>query len=195
MRVAWQYRLSLTEQKTGMFAKMSRAMDIYHDLRVKSGSKKTLDSISWTNSNIDYHQHLSMLSAVVTLTFHDCSVRRILGLPDSAVVTDMLKQLASQKLKETESDRSDCFIKKFKVDSVSQKRNIWEAADEVILNHNNPFTVAGIDSVMRKMDLDAESRLITLDTLMWKPEHHLSELFPNPSSVLYSPTAPWKRKP
>lgn len=57
VQIVWlhkQYEISLKEQETEVFDIMSNAIEKYRDIRLLSSRPGSYDTISWSNSNINY---------------------------------------------------------------------------------------------------------------------------------------------
>lgn len=199
VQIVWlrkQYEISLKEQETEVFDIMSNAIENYRDIRLLSSRPNSYDTISWSNSNIDYKRtNRSTQSAVVTLTFYDGDVHKILGLDDSVKLTKGMKDLAIEKTHDYK-DLSKLVnaVKKFEVDSTPLRTDIWSAADEVTLDYNHPFTITGIDSIAKKAGIDAKIRLVSPDSLLWNPVHRLHGSMFRPVMTAVFPYATLEKK-
>ena len=199
VQIVWlrkQYEISLKEQETEVFDIMSNAIEKYRDIRLLSSRPDSYDTISWSNSNIDYKRtNRSTQSAVVTLTFYDGDVHKILGLDDSVKLTKGMKDRAIEKTHDYK-DLSKLVnaVKKFEVDSTPLRTDIWSAADEVTLDYNHPFTITGIDSIAKKAGIDAKIRLVSPDSLLWNPVHRLHGSMFRPVMTAVFPYATLEKK-
>ncbi len=190
VQIIWlykQYNVTLDVEQEKNFKLMGLVVQKYNDIRKLDTSYNDSTTIAWSNTNIDYKSHGSKQTSTVTNSFYMYKVTDLLGLPDTVDVTSDMRTKARELINFMEPDSDHTDVKRLEVHDMPLKTNVWDMADEITLDHNSPFTIEGVDSVMKQFGMIASVSLTTVDSLMIDPEiikdgsffrHEIKGVFP-----------------
>ncbi len=169
VQIIWlykQYNVTLDVEQEKNFKLMGLVVQKYNDIRKLDTSYNDSTTIAWSNTNIDYKSHGSKQTSTVTNSFYMYKVTDLLGLPDTVDVTSDMRTKARELINFMEPDSDHTDVKRFEVHDMPLKTNVWDMADEITLDHNSPFTIEGVDSVMKQFGMIASVSLTTVDSRM-----------------------------
>lgn len=171
MQVYWlygRYEYSLTEYENISCEIISNAIIEYNNERAKQSPVK---KIARTQSS--YQMNTDVDSAGnrrrnVTVTTKEIDGRKILGIADDRDLTPeemtRLKELVLDSL-----DMVDAKIATVDASSAPSDGVAWNAMRNFDNEIQSPFTIEGIDSILRKNNINAEISLILQDSVTWNP--------------------------
>jgi len=171
MQVYWlygRYEYSLTEYENISGEIISNAIDEYNNERAKHSVVK---KIARTQSS--YQMNTDVDSAGnrrrnVTVTTKEIDGRKILGIAEKRDLTpEEIKRL--QQLVLDSLDTVDAKIATVDATSAPSDGVAWNAMRNFDHEIQSPFTIVGIDSILRKSKLNAEITLILQDSVTWEP--------------------------
>lgn len=171
MQMYWlygRYEYSLSEFENIYGEKIANAIVEYNNVRAKHSVEK---KIARTQSS--YQMNTDVDSAGnrrrnVTVTTKEIDGRKILGI---AEVRDLTTE-EKKRLQELVFDSLDMVdAKTATVDASSAPSDgvAWNAMRNFDNEIQSPFTIQGIDSILRKRDINADISLILQDSVTWEP--------------------------
>lgn len=196
MQVYWlygRYEYSLTEYENISGEKISNAIDEYNNERAKHSVVK---KIARTQSS--YQMNTDVDSAGnrrrnVTVTTKEIDGRKILGIAEKRDLTpEEIKRL--QQLVLDSLDTVDAKIATVDATSAPSDGVAWNAMRNFDHEIQSPFTIVGIDSILRKSNLNAEITLILQDSLTWEPVTIRHSSVIAPSFKVITPYSELERK-
>jgi hypothetical protein len=182
MQVYWlcgRYEYSISEYENNSVEVISNAITEYNNERAKhSGVKK----ISRTQSS--YQMNTDVDSAgnrhrIVTVTTKEIDGRKILGITEERDLTPEEKRKL-QELVLDSLDMVDTRIATVDASSAPSDGIAWNAMRNFDHEIQSPFTTVGIDTLLRRSNLNAEITLILQDSVTWEPVtiRHTSAISP-----------------
>ncbi len=182
MQVYWlygRYEYSLTEYENISIEKISNAIVEYNNERAKHSALK---KISRTQSS--YQMETDVDSAGnrrrnVTVTTKEIDGRKILGIAEKRNLTPeemkILQELVLDSL-----EMVDLKIATVDASSAPSDGVAWNAMRNFDNEIQSPFTIDGIDSILRKNNINAKITLILQDSVTWETttKHHSSIISP-----------------
>lgn len=171
MQAYWlygRYEYSLSEYENISGETISNAIAEYNNERAKHTAVK---KIARTQSS--YQMNTDVDSAGnrrrnVTVTTKEIDGRKILGIKEKRDLTpEEMKRL--QELVFDSLEMVDAKIAKVDATSAPSDGVAWNAMRNFDHEIQSPFTIIGIDSILRKSDLNAEITLILQDSVTWEP--------------------------
>lgn len=196
MQVYWlygRYEYSLTEYENISGEKISNAIDEYNNERAKHSVVK---KIARTQSS--YQMNTDVDSAGnrrrnVTVTTKEIDGRKILGIAEKRDLTpEEIKRL--QQLVLDSLDTVDAKIATVDATSAPSDGVAWNAMRNFDHEIQSPFTIVGIDSILRKSNLNAEITLILQDSVTWEPVTIRHSSVIAPSFKVITPYSELERK-
>ncbi len=183
MQVYWlysRYEYSLWEYEDNATASIAEALDQYYKEREASYKKSNNGTRHQAEYNMNYYvDSIGKQGRSVTVTTKSFNGRNILGIKEDRKLTDeeieRLAKIVSDSIEAVE-------LKKASMDASSAPSDgaAWGGMKNFELEVESPFTVEGIDSVLRKANIDADISLTISDSVIWKPisSRHTSILNP-----------------
>ena len=171
MQVYWlygRYEYTLSEYEDISCEIISNAIAEYNNERSKRSAVK---KIARTQSS--YQMNTDVDSAGnrrrnVTVTTKEIDGRKILGIADKRDLTpEEMKRL--QELVLDSLEMVDAKIATVDATSAPSDGIAWNAMRNFDSEIQSPFTTVGIDSILRKSNLNAEITLILQDSVTWEP--------------------------
>lgn len=171
MQVYWlygRYEYSLSEYENIQIENISNAITEYNNERAKHSSVK---KIARTQSS--YQMNTDVDSAgnqrrTVTVTTKEIDGRKILGIAEERNLTpEEMKKL--QELVLDSLDMVDAKIATVDASGAPSDGVAWNAMRNFDNEIQSPFTTEGIDSILRKGNLNAEITLVLQDSVTWEP--------------------------
>ncbi len=171
MQVYWlygRYEYSLSEYENIQIENISNAITEYNNERAKHSAVK---KIARTQSS--YQMNTDVDSAgnqrrTVTVTTKEIDGRKILGIAEERNLTpEEMKKL--QELVLDSLDMVDAKIATVDASGAPSDGVAWNAMRNFDNEIQSPFTTEGIDSILRKGNLNAEITLVLQDSVTWEP--------------------------
>lgn len=171
MQVYWlygRYEYTLSEYEDISCEIISNAIAEYNNERSKRSAVK---KIARTQSS--YQMNTDVDSAGnrrrnVTVTTKEIDGRKLLGIADKRDLTpEEMKRL--QELVLDSLEMVDAKIATVDATSAPSDGIAWNAMRNFDSEIQSPFTTVGIDSILRKSNLNAEITLILQDSVTWEP--------------------------
>lgn len=196
MQAYWlygRYEYSLTEYENNSGELISNALAEYNNERAKHTAVK---KIARTQSS--YQMNTDVDSAGnrrrnVTVTTKEIDGRKILGIAEKRDLTpEEMKRL--QELVFDSIEMVDAKIAKVDASSAPSDGVAWNAMRNFDHEIQSPFTIIGIDSILRKSNLNAEITLILQDSVTWEPVTIRHSSVINPSFKVITPYSELERK-
>lgn len=183
MQAYWlysRYEFSIREYEDKTGVTIEKALDEYSRLRsamlVSPYNMTTVQSAYNLNTDID---STGRQTRKVTVTSHKFNARHMLGIQEDRDLT--LEEKV--RLAEMVADSMNIITTKesaLDVSAAPSDAAAWTAMKNFEFEFQHPFTVEGIDSLLRKEDIDADITLAVTDTMMWRPQsmRHVSVFVP-----------------
>ncbi len=182
MQVYWlfgRYEYSISEYENNSVEVISNAITEYNNERAKHSAVK---KISRTQSS--YQMNTDVDSAgnrhrIVTVTTKEIDGRKILGITEERDITPEEKRKL-QELVLDSLDMVDTRIATVDASSAPSDGIAWNAMRNFDHEIQSPFTTVGIDTLLRRSNLNAEITLILQDSVTWEPVtiRHTSAISP-----------------
>ena len=191
MQVYWlygRYEFSLREYEHHTEAVISDIIVEYNKERDKKGTGDINTSYSMSHG-VDSTGKTSR-KVTVTSSFNG---RKLLGIDEERNLTDeeieRLAEIVSDSLQRVEE-------KKLSIDASTAPSDgaAWAAMRNFELEVQSPFTVQGLDSLLKKENITAILSLTTTDSIMWKSAMLGHKSFVNPHFQIISPYSELERK-
>lgn len=192
MQMYWlysRYEYSLREYEHHTEAIIADALVEYNKARTKNVIAKINSSYRMSHG-VDSAGHSSR-KVIVSSTVMDG--RKLLGINEKRNLTeeemDRLVKLVSDSMEQVEEKRLSVDASTAPSDGIA-----WAAMQNFDLEIQSPFTVQGIDSLLKKENINANISLITTDSLMWKSVTLSHKSAVNPYFQVISPYSELERK-
>ncbi len=191
MQMYWlygRYEFSLREYEHHTEAVIADVIVEYNKERDKKGTGDINTSYSMSHG-VDSAGNTSR-KVTVSSSFNG---RKLLGIDEERNLTDeekeRLAEIVSDSLQRIEE-------KKLSIDASTAPSDgaAWAAMRNFELEVQSPFTIQGLDSLLKKENINAVLSLTTTDSLMWKSEMHGHKSFVNPHFQIISPYSELERK-
>lgn len=174
MQCRWlvsQYRYSIQEYEKEMSGQISLMMQEYDQARRDWTNRTDNPDVTVSNMNMDHsshdNTHTQDIKATVTTKFYN--THKILNIPADSVLSVEDKHRISEIVNSMRAKETDVIVREYKLNDISQENDIWNAMRNVELDIKCPFTIRGIDSIMRKHGVKASLRCLTTDSIEWNP--------------------------
>ncbi len=183
MQAYWLYtrfEYSLIEYENISSDKISGAIVEYNKVRATHSpmTKESTKIQSSYNMNTDTKSDGSR-KRTVTVTTRELNGRKLLGIVENRKLTpEEMKRL--EELVLDSLDMVDAKVATVDASNAPSDGIAWNAMKNFENEIRSPFTIEGIDSILRKHGLIAEISLILQDSVTWEPvvERHSSILSP-----------------
>lgn len=191
MQAYWlygRYEFSLREYEHHTEAVIADVLVEYNKERDKKGVGEIKTSYSLSHG-VDSAGHTSR-KVTVTSSFNG---RKLLGIDEERNLTDeeieRLAEIVTDSLNRVEE-------KKLSIDASTAPSDgaAWAAMRNFDLEVQSPFTIQGLDSLLKKENITAILSLTTTDSIMWKLAMHGHKSFVNPHFQIISPYSELERK-
>lgn len=169
MQAYWlyvRYENSLQEYEKRAQHVIEKALDDYNKLRLQSipREKTIVQTINNLNTDIDSAGVQKRTATISSFIFDG---RELLGIKENRKLTkeemDRLAAIVSDRVAAKEK-----IIVSFDATSAPSDGASWNAMKNYELEVGAPFSIEGIDSLLRKEINEAEISLIVTDSMMWK---------------------------
>lgn len=171
MQLYWlygRYEYSLSEYENIQIENISNAITEYNNERAKHSAVK---KIARTQSSYQMNTDIDSVGnrrRTVTVTTKEIDGRKILGIAEERDLTpEEMKRL--QELVMDSLDMVDAKIATVDASGAPSDGVAWNAMRNFDHEIQSPFTTEGIDSILRKGNLNAEITLVLQDSVTWEP--------------------------
>ncbi len=191
MQVYWlygRYEFSLREYEHHTEAVIADVIVEYNKERDKKGTGDINTSYSMSHG-VDSAGNTSR-KVTVSSSFNG---RKLLGIDEERNLTDeekeRLAEIVSDSLQRIEE-------KKLSIDASTAPSDgaAWAAMRNFELEVQSPFTIQGLDSLLKKENINAVLSLTTTDSIIWKSAMHGHKSFVDPHFQIISPYSELERK-
>jgi len=191
MQMYWlygRYEFSLREYEHHTEAVIADVIVEYNKERDKKGTGDINTSYSMSHG-VDSAGNTSR-KVTVSSSFNG---RKLLGIDEERNLTDeekeRLAEIVSDSLKRIEE-------KKLSIDASTAPSDgaAWAAMRNFELEVQSPFTIQGLDSLLKKENINAVLSLTTTDSIMWKSAMYGHKSFVYPHFQIISPYSELERK-
>jgi len=191
MQMYWlygRYEFSLREYEHHTEAVIADVIVEYNKERDKKGTGDINTSYSLSHG-VDSAGNTSR-KVTVSSSFNG---RKLLGIDEERNLTDeekeRLAEIVSDSLQRVEE-------KKLSIDASTAPSDgaAWAAMRNFELEVQSPFTVQGLDSLLKKENIKAVISLTTTDSIIWKSAMHGHKSFVDPHFQIISPYSELERK-
>lgn len=197
MQAYWlygRYDYTLLEYEIKTQVRIDSILNEYDQLRTKStiniGDVTTTRTINNLNIDVDSLGRRTSTATVKTRTYNAI---RLLGITEKRKLTKNEMEKLS-KLLEDSLLASVTRVASFDVSSAPDDGAAWSAMNRYELDVRSPFTVEGIDSLLRKDDIRAEVSLAVTDSMIWKTVVMPHTSIFNPHFVITHPYSELEKK-
>ena len=188
-----RYEFSLTEYERSLAERIEKCVDEYNEIREtypdsrpeSLRNKENCNAISVPTFSLQQTYGDSVKTTrkakIYTYLF---SAHELLGLKPGTPLTDEQKTKAAQLAQEQTKAPADSAV--FDASGARDENEAWNATRNVSTERKCRFTVAGLDSVMKKNEIYAEATLIGADSMVWDTtsEFNISILKPSVSLTI-----------
>lgn len=191
MQMYWlygRYEFSLREYEHHTEAVIADVIVEYNKERDKKGTGDINTSYSMSHG-VDSAGNTSR-KVTVSSSFNG---RKLLGIDEERNLTDeekeRLAEIVSDSLQRIEE-------KKLSIDASTAPSDgaAWAAMRNFELEVQSPFTIQGLDSLLKKENINAVLSLTTTDSIMWKSAMYSHKSFVYPHFQIISPYSELERK-
>ena len=191
MQMYWlygRYEFSLREYEHHTEAVIADVIVEYNKERDKKGTGDINTSYSMSHG-VDSAGNTSR-KVTVSSSFNG---RKLLGIDEERNLTDeekeRLAEIVSDSLQRIEE-------KKLSIDASTAPSDgaAWAAMRNFELEVQSPFTIQGLDSLLKKENINAVLSLTTTDSIMWKSAMYGQKSFVYPHFQIISPYSELERK-
>lgn len=189
-----RYEYSLHEYESGAQANIEKILVEYNKLRatLDPNTENLTTTRTINNLNIDVDS-LGKQVTTATVKTRVFNASRLLGITKKRELTEEeMNRLA--KLVEDSLLAVDTKIASFDASSAPNSGAVWNAMNNFELNERSPFTVDGIDSLLRKNNINADISLIVADSIIWKAASTPHTSIINPHFTIEYPYSELERK-
>lgn len=184
-----RYEYSLSEYEYHAEAVIADVLVEYNKERNKKRIGRITSSYSM-NHGVDSVGQGTRKVTVKSTVFNG---RKLLGINEERKLTKeeikRLKEIVTDSLERVEEKRLSIDASTAPSDGIA-----WAAMQNFDLEVQSPFTIQGVDSLLRKEDINAEISLTITDSLMWKPVAYGHGSLINPHFKVISPYSELERK-
>lgn len=197
MQIYWlynRYEYSLTEYENISGKKISNAIIEYNKVRAEhSPITKEAIKIRSSFSMNTYLDSAGNRRRKVTVTIRELNGRKLLGIVENRKLTlDEMERL--EKLVLDTLDKVDTKIATADVSNSPSDGAAWNAMKNYENEIQSPFTAEGIDSILRRENLNAKISLVVQDSMTWAPVTLPHSSVFSPSFKVVTPYSELERK-
>lgn len=189
-----RYEFSITEYERSLAERIVKCVNEYNGIRETYPDFRPEDLRDKENCNV-----LSVPTYSLQQTYGDSvkttrkakiytylfSAHELLGLKPGTPLTDEQKTKAAQLAQEQTKAPADSAV--FDASGARDENEAWQATRNVSTERKCRFTIAGLDSMMKKNDLKAEATLISADSMVWNTKSEFNKSILKPSVSLTIP--------
>lgn len=179
MQMFWlhgRYEHSLGEYERGLSERISKCVDDYNTIREKMSDTRA-DSLKDKGNGADV---LSLPTFSLQQEYGDTvkttrtariytylfSAHELLGLEPGTPLTDEQKRKAADLAQLQMAEPADSAV--FDASGARDEQEAWTATNNIHLERKCPFRTDGIDSLLRKSGIKAETTLVQADSTVWR---------------------------
>ncbi|MDE6787504.1 MAG: hypothetical protein K2J46_10775, partial [Muribaculaceae bacterium] len=166
-----QYRMTIDNEKASLMENLNAAITEYGYIRFSSSDKTDSLVTSYTRSALSYGKNDTIVQGYVEIKIsHETrKIRDLLKITDNRPISKEDKEKASQILSTLPFDSLRNPVKTYRLPTSTDASKLYEAMSDASTESRCPFTLNGIDSILRKKDLTVTTGLAISDTLLWRP--------------------------
>ena len=186
-----QYRMTIGNEQAILMENLNASIADYRYIRL-SASDKTEKSDSGVTSHIksiiSYGKNDTANREYIDINIlqETLKTRDILKISDDIPITKEDRERAALMLAMLPTDSLYIPFKTFRVPSSTDPALLYEAVTDASNELRTPFKKSDIDSILRTKNIMVETRLMTCDSLLWKPIVNISFNLLKPEiSVIY----------
>lgn len=193
MQLYWlygRYQFSLKECESQLSEKVEEAFNIYHENRWYTNS---LDTAHNMPSRVTFGLSESLSQELgdklttrrtATVTTYHLSASELLGLKNVSSLSPEQREEAFEKAFRQHATKED---KVYDATSAPSEGYAWNAARNVKLESETPFTTEGLDSCLSKEGVKAKVELVKTDSMEWNRKMIPARKLYKPSVTFYYP--------
>lgn len=191
-----QFRMTVNDEKVRLLEALNSAISDYRYIRFSYSDKSDSLVTSHTKSSINYaKKHPANMDYVHIEILHQTrKIRDILNLSENHPITKNDKEQAGQILADMPFDSLHGKIIAYDVERTTESALLYDAVNDATNELRIPFTKIGIDSILRKKNIEVETTLLRCDSLMWKPYVTASRNLLKPELTILYPYSPLDHK-
>ncbi|MDE5881185.1 MAG: HAMP domain-containing histidine kinase, partial [Muribaculaceae bacterium] len=194
-----QYRMTIDNEKASLMENLNASIADYRYIRLTASNKtKKSDNnvTSHIRSIINYGKDNAETQEYIDIDIiqETQNTRDILNISDGVPITNEDREKAGMMLAMLPPDSLHSTIKSFRVPSSTDPALLYEAVTDASNELKTPFTKTDIDSILRTKDIMVETRLMTCDSLLWKPIVNISLNLLKPGISVIYPYSPLDNK-
>lgn len=166
-----QYRMTIDNEQATLMENLNASVTEYGYIRFSTSDKSDSLVTSYTRSAISYKKNDTDNPGYVEIKIsHETRrIHDLLKITDNRTITKEDKDKASQILSTLPFDSLRNPVKSYRLPSTIDAAKLYEAMNEASTELRCPFTLIGIDSILRKKDIKVTTNLAISDSLLWKP--------------------------
>lgn len=186
MQLYWlygRYQFSLKECESRLSEKVEEAFTTYHENRWHTNSLDTIPSRTSFGISQTFGDKIATKRQAIITTYH-LSASEILGLNKATVLSPEQREKALEMAFQHHATKEDTI---FDASSAPSEGYAWNAARNVKLESETPFTTEGLDSCLSKVGVEADVELVKTDSMEWTNRMIPARKLYKPSVTFYYP--------
>lgn len=164
-----RYEYTLQEYEKRMESVIERTLAEYNKVRVSYSTKfdgvTTVHSLNNLNMDVD---SMGRQKRTATITTRVYNANELLGIKEKREFTKEEREKLSAMIVADSIAATDTQKTSVDVTSASSDGMAWNAMKNFEIEVQSPFSIEGIDSLLRKENIDAAIALVVTDSIMWK---------------------------
>lgn len=182
MQMFWlygRYELNLDEYEQSLNARVAECVDRYYDLREISSKERLNDSSAQKTGGkylLPYYRSIisinhgpqGVTSRKIIVYSYEQPIKDILGpsIIGSGAAKQQIQEL-TEKIDVVKELAVDSTV--YEAAGAKDETDAWKSFQNILLENRIPFTIEGIDSVLKKAGIKAEVSLAKADSMVWRP--------------------------
>lgn len=186
-----RYEFALQDYERKLAERIVRCVDVYNEIRDKS-SGRNQDSTLRDDSRIELpsisitHKYGDTVKTTRTARIftYRASAYDLLGIRPGTPLTEEMKKRAIDLAQQNMKEPADSGV--YDASGAKDENEAWTASNNVQIERKCPFTVNGMDSVLKKAGIKALVSLSKADSTVWESRisYHESPIHPVLSATL-----------
>lgn len=177
MQAYWlygRYEFSLSGYERRMADSITDCVDRYNELRrgARAATTDSIESDGKTETITVPRFTLSQqygdtvrTTRTARIYTYQFSAHKLLGLPPGTTLNDEQMARAVNMIHELTAEPTDSVV--YDASGAKDENEAWVAAQNVHLERKHPFTIEGVDSMLRNDGIKATVRITKSDTIVW----------------------------
>lgn len=172
-----RYVSSLLDYERNLKERISGCVDDYYEIRGSSSENdskteedKSDDEITMPSFSLrqEYGDTIKTVRTVKIMTYR-YSAYDLLNIDSNTPLTEQLKNQAMELAAQSEKlEPADAAV--YDASGAKDENEAWYASKNLQLERKSPFTVEGIDSILKKEGINARISLAKADSTVWRTE-------------------------